>query len=61
VTALESLLALNTADDLLTRDITVIDLRVAARPVLRLAPHALNEARRARGLAVTTEKAESDL
>ena len=50
VEALESLLALNTADDLLTRDISTIDLRVAARPAIRLAPNALTEARRARGL-----------
>lgn len=50
VEALEALLALNTADDLLTRDITTIDLRVAARPAIRLAPNALTEARRARGL-----------
>jgi cell division protein FtsQ len=61
VPALESLLALNTADDLLTRDISVIDLRVASRPVLRLAPNALTEARRVRGLAAKTKKAESDL
>ncbi len=60
VQALEALLALNTADDLLTRDITVIDLRLGARPVLRLAPHALVEARRARGLA-EPKPTESDL
>ena len=50
VEALEALLALNTAADLLTRDITTIGLRVAARPAIRLAPNALTEARRARGL-----------
>lgn len=56
VEALEALLALNTADDLLTRDITTIDLRVAARPAIRLAPNALTEARRARGLIKDDKK-----
>ena len=50
VQALEALLDMNSADDILTRDITDIDLRVAARPAIRLAPNALTEARRARGL-----------
>lgn len=50
VEALVALLEMNTADDLLTRDVTTIDLRVAARPAIRLSPNALTEARRARGL-----------
>lgn len=50
VQALVALLDMNSADDILTRDITDIDLRVAARPAIRLAPNALTEARRARGL-----------
>ena len=61
VQALEALLALNTADDLLARDLTAIDLRDPARLVLRLSPHALIEARRARGIIDKTAKTESDL
>lgn len=56
VEALEALLEMNTADDLLTRDVTTIDLRVAARPAIRLSPNALTEARRARGLIDDTKK-----
>jgi cell division protein FtsQ len=47
--ALDSLLALNKAEDILARDITAIDLRNEHRPVLRLAPFALDELRRANG------------
>ena len=61
VPALEALLALNTADDLLARDLTAIDLRDPARLVLRLSPHALTEARRARGIIDKTAKTESSL
>ena len=50
VQALERLLALDQAEDLTSRDLVAIDLRNAARPVLRLAPFALTEARRARGI-----------
>ncbi len=60
VQALERLLALDQAEDLTSRDLAAIDLRNAARPVLRLAPFALTEARRARGLAAPT-KTENDL
>lgn len=61
VAALEALLALNTADDLLARDLVAIDLRDPAHMVLRLAPHALIEARRARGLIDEETTTESDL
>lgn len=47
--ALDSLLALNKSEDILARDITAIDLRNEHRPVLRLAPFALDELRRANG------------
>jgi cell division protein FtsQ len=54
IAALERLLALDQADRLLDRDILTIDLRQEQRPVLRLAPFALSEARRAQGLTTTT-------
>jgi len=57
VRALERLLALDKAEDLLKRDILTVDLRNAQRPTLRLAPHALKALRRAQGI----ETAESDL
>lgn len=53
--AVERLLAMNTADKLLERDILSIDLRNQDRPAIRLAPFAMNEVRRAQGLAPTTE------
>lgn len=53
--ALERLLALDQAEDLLARDISAVDLRSDHRPVLRLAPFALTELRRARGLIPATE------
>lgn len=54
VRALERLLALDKAEDLLNRDILTVDLRNRQRPTLRLAPDALREMRRAMGL-VTVE------
>jgi cell division protein FtsQ len=48
--ALDRALALDGAEQLFARDITVIDLRYAARPILRMAPFAMNESLRARGL-----------
>ncbi len=54
VAALERLLALDQAEVLLARDILTIDLRQEQRPVLRLAPFALSEVRRAQGLTTTT-------
>ncbi len=54
--ALEALIALNQAEDLLARDLTSIDLRNEHRPVLRLVPFALEELRRAQGIAPTESK-----
>lgn len=50
VRALERLLALDKAEDLLNRDVLAVDLRNQLRPTLRLAPNALREMRRARGI-----------
>ncbi len=50
VVALERMIALDEAQDLLDRDVIAVDLRLRDRPVLRLAPYALAEIRRARGL-----------
>ena len=55
VAALERMLALDQADTLLARDILTVDLRNAQRPVLRLAPFALAETRRARGILTISE------
>lgn len=55
IDAMDSLLALNKAEDIFARDITVIDLRNAHRPVLRLAPYALEELRRNQGNVPKTE------
>ena len=62
VQALERLLALDQAEDLLGRDLAAIDLRDDKRPILRLGEDALLQARRARGLIPDEEqKTESDL
>lgn len=53
VPALERMLALDQAEDLLARDILAVDLRNQQRPVLRLSPNALGEMRRAQGIDVT--------
>lgn len=50
IRALERLMALDKAEDLLARDILAVDLRNGQRPVLRLAPYALGELRRAQGI-----------
>jgi cell division protein FtsQ len=50
LSALERLIVLDRSEDLLARDILSVDLRLAARPTLRLAPHALTELRRDKGL-----------
>lgn len=50
VQALERLLALDHAQDLMNRDILTVDLRTDHRPTLRLTPNALAEARRAQGI-----------
>ena len=57
VSAIERLLVLDQAQDILARDIAAVDLRIAARPVLRLTPQAQLQLRRAQGL----EPPESDL
>jgi cell division protein FtsQ len=44
--ALERLIALDQAQRLLARDVPVIDLRITARPVLKLSPQALDLLRR---------------
>ncbi len=45
VAAVERLLAMNTAEDVLARDFTVIDLRDKGRPTIRLTPHAMESYR----------------
>ncbi|MFD1808525.1 cell division protein FtsQ/DivIB [Gemmobacter lanyuensis] len=50
VRALERLLALDKAEDLLNRDVLTVDLRSQQRPTLRLAPNALRALRRAQEL-----------
>jgi cell division protein FtsQ len=55
VTALNGLIALNAAENILARDLTSVDLRNPQRPVLRLAPAALDAFRAAHGITVPTE------
>lgn len=55
IAALERALALDQAENLFARDITMIDLRNGVRPVLRLAPFAMTENLRARGIEETVE------
>ncbi len=50
--ALERTVAMHMAQDLLERDVSVIDLRLERRPTLRMAPDAMAEWHRVRGLAV---------
>jgi cell division protein FtsQ len=50
VQALERVIALDKAEDLLARDVLVVDLRIGQRPVLRLTPDALNQMRAARSV-----------
>jgi cell division protein FtsQ len=57
IQALDALIALDQAQGVMARDILTVDLRLPARPALRLAPHALTEMRRASGLL----PAESEL
>jgi cell division protein FtsQ len=49
VQAVERMLALDRAEDLLARDFTVLDLRIAARPTIRLSEAAQDEYRRITG------------
>ncbi|WP_050528574.1 cell division protein FtsQ/DivIB [Pseudorhodobacter aquimaris] len=57
VLALERLIALDQAQEVLARDVVAVDLRLQARPSLRLAPYSLAELRRQRGII----PAENDL
>ena len=50
VQALERLLALDQVEDIMNRDILTVDLRLDHRPILRLTPNALADARRAQGI-----------
>lgn len=50
VIALEAAIALDRAEDMLGRDLSVVDLRNPSRPVLRLGVDARNSIRAARGL-----------
>lgn len=52
VQALERLLALDHAQDIMNRDILTVDLRSDHRPTLRLTPNALAELRRAQGIEI---------
>nr|WP_246237358.1 cell division protein FtsQ/DivIB [Halovulum dunhuangense] len=47
--ALARVMALDAAEDILARDLAVVDMRDARRPILRLTSNALLELRRARG------------
>lgn len=58
VRAVESLIALDAAQDILARDIVAIDLRSDIRPSLRLSPQALDEIRRSTGVVVKTSGSE---
>lgn len=50
VRALERVILLDSAQDLLARDVSHIDLRNARRPTLRLVPSSLEELRKIRGM-----------
>lgn len=50
VRALERVIVLDQAEHLFDRDVLAVDMRIEHRPVLRLAPFALGELRRARGI-----------
>jgi cell division protein FtsQ len=50
--ALERAVAMHLAQDLLDRDVSVVDLRLERRPTLRMAPDAMAEWHRVRGLDV---------
>ncbi len=50
VAALERVIALDAAQDILTRDLAAVDMRAAARPTLRLAPQALEELRKIKAM-----------
>ncbi|MCO6382599.1 cell division protein FtsQ/DivIB [Oceanicola sp. 502str15] len=48
--ALERVIALDEAEDMLGRDLAVIDMRIPGRPTLRMAPGAVEEFRRIKSL-----------
>lgn len=50
VAALERVIALDKLQDLLGRDVAVVDMRNPARPTVRLTPHAVDELKRMRRL-----------
>lgn len=50
IAALERVIALNSAQDLLGRDLSVVDMRQTNRPTIRMAERAVEELRRIRGL-----------
>ncbi|MEM6619899.1 MAG: cell division protein FtsQ/DivIB [Pseudomonadota bacterium] len=56
VTALERVVALHSARDVLGRDVTVVDLRDGRRPVLRLSRAAVEELHRLRAIADEEEE-----
>ncbi|MEF3046223.1 cell division protein FtsQ/DivIB [Pseudotabrizicola sp. L79] len=53
IAALERLIALDKANDLMGRDILTVDLRTEHRPVLRLTPYALNQRRQSQGIDIS--------
>jgi cell division protein FtsQ len=55
VGAVEGLVALDKAENILARDLLCVDLRNPQRPVLRLAPAALDALRKSQGITVPTE------
>jgi cell division protein FtsQ len=55
VAALERMIALDTASDLLSRDIARIDLRLGQRPTIKMQPRAVEERWRIRQLNYPTE------
>lgn len=59
VPALQRILALHQARDLLGRDVTVVDLRDGRRPVLRLSSSAMAELQRLRDIADTQNEEET--
>ncbi len=52
VEALEQMIALDQAKDLLARDLVAVDMRNARRPTLRMAPPAVEELRRIKALEI---------
>ncbi|MGV8985282.1 MAG: cell division protein FtsQ/DivIB [Cypionkella sp.] len=55
VAAVEGLIAMDRAENILARDLTVVDLRNPLRPVLRLAQPALDALRQSQGIKISSE------